>query len=363
MRDELEVFYEGKPCYKILLRQSFDDFLPQFQDNNIRTDRKVCIVTDSNVADLYLNDVLKICHTSFSKVEFFVFDAGESSKNLAVVQKLYEHLIKCHFDRKDLLLALGGGVVGDLTGFTAATYLRGIDFIQMPTTLLSQVDSSIGGKTGVDFLQYKNMVGAFYMPRMVYINIATLRSLSAEQFASGMGEVVKHGFIRDDVYYHYLTEHRDAILERDMLVLQEMVYGSCAIKKAVVEEDPKEQGIRAYLNFGHTIGHAIEKLSDFKLSHGACVAIGMHGALYLSKERALLSEEDYQEALSVISSFSLPTFAPGYVVEDVLLATKTDKKMVGGQIKFVLLDAIGNAITDTSVTEQELRNAIAEVVL
>ena len=215
MAKELQVNYEGKPCYKIILEHKFDGFMEALEREKLNVDRKICIVTDTNVAKLYLKDVQKLCKNTFKEVFAFTFDAGEASKNMDTVQKLYEELIKQHFDRKDLLLALGGGVVGDLTGFTAATYLRGIDFIQMPTTLLSQVDSSIGGKTGVDFLQYKkNMVGAFYMPRMVYINIHTLLS-ARKSIASGMGEVIKHGLIQDHDYYTWLMDKQAAILAKD----------------------------------------------------------------------------------------------------------------------------------------------------
>ena len=173
-----------------------------------------------------------------------------------------------------MLVALGGGVVGDLTGFAAATYLRGIDFVQVPTTLLSQVDSSIGGKTGVDFLQYKNMVGAFHQPKLVYINTTTLKSLPEREYFSGMGEVIKHGLIKDADYYEWIKENIDAIKAREHEAVREMIYQSCLIKGGVVERDPKEKGERALLNFGHTLGHAIEKLKDFTWLHGECVAAG-----------------------------------------------------------------------------------------
>lgn len=187
-----------------------------------------------------------------------IFEAGESQKNLDTVKMIYEKLILAKFDRKDLLVALGGGVTGDITGFTAATYLRGIDFVQIPTSLLAQVDSSIGGKTGVDFDSYKNMVGAFHMPKLVYINVSTLTTLSDEQFISGMGEIIKHGLIKDSAYFDWLIENHDRILARDKDVLMEMIRVSCNIKRVVVENDPTEKGDRALLNFGHTLGHAIE---------------------------------------------------------------------------------------------------------
>ena len=359
MSKKLNVKYEGKPCYNIRVESSFSSLEKSLREDLDNLQRKVCLVTDSHVAALYLDEIASICGDLFSKVISFVFPAGEASKNMDTVQKLYLSLIENHFDRGDLLIALGGGVVGDLTGFVAATYLRGIDFLQIPTTLLAQVDSSIGGKTGVDFQQYKNMVGAFHMPRMVYMNTATLNTLPAEQFSSGMAEIIKHGLIRDEAYYRWISDHREGICGLDPELLEEMIYRSCQIKGSVVEEDPKEKGVRAHLNFGHTVGHAVEKLSDFRLSHGYSVALGMKAAAYLSKKLGYLSGEDISEMLSVFASFGLPVSLP--LEEDsreILQATKSDKKMAGKQIKFIILTAVGTAQIYREFTDEDLLEAI-----
>ena len=359
MSKKLNVKYEGKPCYNIRVESSFSSLEKSLREDLDNLQRKVCIVTDSHVAALYLDEIASICGDLFSKVISFVFPAGEASKNMDTVQKLYLSLIENHFDRGDLLIALGGGVVGDLTGFAAATYLRGIGFLQIPTTLLAQVDSSIGGKTGVDFQQYKNMVGAFHMPRMVYMNTATLNTLPAEQFSSGMAEIIKHGLIRDEAYYRWISDHREGICGLDPELLEEMIYRSCQIKGSVVEEDPKEKGVRAHLNFGHTVGHAVEKLSDFRLSHGYSVALGMKAAAYLSKKLGYLSGEDISEMLSVFASFGLPVSLP--LEEDsreILQATKSDKKMAGKQIKFIILTAVGTAQIYREFTDEDLLEAI-----
>ena len=359
MSKKLNVKYEGKPCYNIRVESSFSSLEKSLREDLDNLQRKVCIVTDSHVAALYLDEIASICGDLFSKVISFVFPAGVASKNMDTVQKLYLSLIENHFDRGDLLIALGGGVVGDLTGFAAATYLRGIDFLQIPTTLLAQVDSSIGGKTGVDFQQYKNMVGAFHMPRMVYMNTATLNTLPAEQFSSGMAEIIKHGLIRDEAYYRWISDHREGICGLDPELLEEMIYRSCQIKGSVVEEDPKEKGVRAHLNFGHTVGHAVEKLSDFRLSHGYSVALGMKAAAYLSKKLGYLSGEDISEMLSVFASFGLPVSLP--LEEDsreILQATKSDKKMAGKQIKFIILTAVGTAQIYREFTDEDLLEAI-----
>ena len=253
MEKRIPVHMDGKKVYDIVMEQSFGQLEEELRGMNLG-DRKICVVTDSNVAPLYLEEVERIVSACCRKTEHFIFPAGEENKNLNTVKDLYETLILKKFDRHDYLLALGGGVVGDLCGFAAATYLRGISFIQVPTTLLSQVDSSIGGKTGVDFDAYKNMVGAFHMPKLVYTNISTLKTLTDVQFSSGMGEIIKHGLIKDAAYYDWLGEHWQEINERDLSVCEEMVLISNRIKRDVVETDPTEQGERALLNYGHPHG-------------------------------------------------------------------------------------------------------------
>lgn len=362
MSKKLPVQYEGEFCYNIHIENSFSGFHSALDEISDLKSQKVCIVTDSNVAKIYLDDIKKICENKFEIVESYIFDAGESSKNMDTVQKLYQKLINSHFERKDLLIALGGGVVGDLTGFTAATYLRGISFIQVPTTLLSQVDSSIGGKTGVDFLQYKNMVGAFYMPRMVYINTKVLHSLPQVQFQSGMGEVIKHGLIKDKAYFQWLKENRNAICSLEDKAMEHLIFESCNIKKMVVEEDPKEQGIRAHLNFGHTLGHAIEKMSDFSLYHGQCVSVGMNGAAFLSMKNHGLSQDEYEDIFSTLTSYGLPVTVKNYSKPELLSTTKSDKKMEAGHIKFVVLDSLGNAVIDNTYTDEDLLQAIDVIV-
>lgn len=347
--------------YDIVMEESFASLKPELEKLRLE-ERKVCIVTDSNVAPLYAKEVSEIVLSCCKSVYTWVFPAGEENKNLDTVRQLYEVLIRQHFDRHDFLLALGGGVVGDLCGFTAATYLRGISFIQVPTTLLSQVDSSIGGKTGVDFDAYKNMVGAFHMPRLVYANIATFQTLPAEQFSSGMGEVLKHGLIKDASYYQWLMDNQDAILALDQAACVSMVQVSNRIKRDVVEADPTEQGERALLNFGHTLGHAIEKLSDFRLLHGHCVGLGCIAAMDLSEKRGLLPSGATEQFKTVMKSFGMPVTVSGLSKADVIAATKNDKKMEAGTIRFILLDRIGQAYIDKTVTEQEMDSALDSIL-
>lgn len=353
----LPVRRDGEFCYDIVLAQDFSHLAERVRILGTEG-RRLCIVTDTTVGSLYAETVQRELETICAKVTVYTIPAGEEYKTLDTVKKLYEHLILEHYDRRDLLVALGGGVIGDLTGFAAATYLRGIGFVQMPTTLLSQVDSSIGGKTGVDFDSYKNMVGAFHMPRLVYMNLSVLHTLPARQFASGMGEILKHGMIKNEPYLQWLLAHQSEIAAQQPEALLYMVEESCKVKRAVVEEDPTEQGQRALLNFGHTIGHAVEKLKNFNLCHGECVAIGACAAGYISWKRGLLTEEQRDFICSSFQAYQLPTRTEGLDALQVLRTTKSDKKMDQGHIKFVLLRSIGDAFVDRSVTDEELEEAI-----
>ena len=349
------------PIYSILFENSFEHFRSELE--NVQANKqKVCIVCDSNTSALYLKELQSIIHDCVKESTSFVFPAGEDSKTLTTVQNLYEHLIKAHFDRGDLLIALGGGVVGDLTGYAAATYLRGIRFMQVPTTLLAMVDSSIGGKTGVDFNGYKNMVGAFYQPKSVYINQATLKTLPARVYYSGFGEVIKYGLIGDAAFYEWLKNNSSALLNYEAEAVTTMVHRSCYHKQLTVEQDPTEKGERALLNLGHTIGHAVEKLMDFSLLHGECVSIGLVASAYISMKRGAITEENLKDIERTLQLYHLPIRATGLQAEDILLASKSDKKMSSGKIKFILMDSMCHSIIDTSVTDNELLDGIRYIL-
>ncbi len=358
---EITVHKNGRPAYDIVFRQNYADLLEKLEKLNIIR-RRICVVTESNVSRYYLEEVRELIEPHCMEYTSFVFKEGEASKNLNTVKDLYEHLILARFDRNDLLIALGGGVVGDLTGYTAATYLRGIDFIQLPTSLLAQVDSSIGGKTGVDFDSYKNMVGAFHQPKLVYMNLSTLLTLNDRQFHSGLGEIIKHGLIKDRTYYNWIHMNYDKINSKDLNTLQELVVRSCNIKRLVVEADPEEKGERALLNFGHTLGHAIEKQMNFQMLHGECVAIGCILAAIISKNKGMLSEKDIADIKESFAAFHFPLLPRNIDVKDIIHITKSDKKMNAGTIKFILLKEIGDAYIDLTVSDQDMENAIQELL-
>jgi len=358
----LPVNYNGAFSYNIYITNTFDGFAERVNDLGYGHDKKFCIVTDSNVALLYAGAVKEELGKEYPNIFLYTVPAGEEHKNVSTINGIYEFLIENHFDRQDVLIALGGGVVGDMTGYAAATYLRGIDFIQVPTTLLSQTDSSIGGKTGVDFMQYKNMVGAFYMPKMVYMNLSVLESLPREQLVSGFGEILKHGLIKDIAYFEWLKAHYDEIWMLKYDVLEEMVFVSCNIKRGVVERDPKEKGERALLNFGHTIGHAIEKLSNFELTHGTCVGIGIVAASYLSKMQGKITDKELCMIEETLAHFGLKTSVEWMNAKEVLSVTKSDKKMVGSKVKFVLLETPGKAYIYKELTDEQILEGISYVL-
>lgn len=347
--------------YPIYFEETFANLGRAMEEQGF-SGKKLCIVTDSHVAKLYLEEVKAVLQTISSQVTEFVFPAGEANKNLDTVACLYEALIQQELDRKSVLVALGGGVVGDLTGFAAATYLRGIDFVQVPTTLLSQVDSSVGGKTGVDFQSYKNMVGAFHQPRLVYMNLRTLDTLPDVEFSCGMGEILKTGLICDGAFFEFVCEHAAKLRSLELSALSAAVRRCCEIKAQIVERDPKEQGERALLNLGHTVGHAVEKLKDFSLLHGQCVAIGLVASAHLSEKRGLLTSKEVQKIKDGCAAYGLPTQVKGLKAAEILAATRKDKKMEQGHIRFILMNGLGHSFVDQSVTDEELLACIQEII-
>ena len=364
---ELKLHVNGEAAYDIIISRDFAAF--DIGDYSGR----LCIVTDTNVKECCLDETVAALSPIFSNIDVFTFQAGEDNKNLEVVQDLYEFLIKNHYDRKCMLAALGGGVVGDLTGFAAATYLRGIRFIQLPTSLLACVDSSVGGKTGVDFKGYKNMVGAFKMPSLVYVNAGHLNTLPVREFACGMAEVIKYGFIMDKPFLDLIRDSADALKAGDKDSISVIIARCCRCKKEVVEEDPFEKGRRAILNFGHTIGHAIEKAAGFRLNHGECVSIGMNAALFLSVRNGSISSKERKAGIDLLETFGLPVRVPdeissddrfdtGLTVENLIETMRSDKKSVAGNIRFVLLSSIGEAYVCDDLSEDMIREALGEVM-
>ena len=319
---------------------------------------KLVIITDTTVKSLYGNSLEQSLITSGFKVLILEVAEGEEQKSLETAGKLYRGLTDFYAERTTPILALGGGFIGDLSGFVAATYLRGVPLIQIPTTLLAQVDSSIGGKVAVDHGQLKNKIGAFYQPRLVISDIATLKTLTPGELSDGLAETIKYGMIWDKELFTYIEKNLDQIKSLDDRAVETVVFRSAKIKAEIVEKDERDFGLRNILNYGHTVGHAIESVSDFKVRHGEAVAIGMLVAARISNKLGILDINEVKKLKSVIASAGLPTELPGLQQEGLIQAMKHDKKILEGKLRFVLPKSIGNVfITDevsTAIIEQAL---------
>ena len=321
--------------------------------------KQVLIVSNTTIAPLYL-DTLRAT-LSVERIDSVILPDGEQYKTLDQLNTIFDDLLERRHNRTTTLIALGGGVIGDMTGFAAACYQRGVAFIQVPTTLLSQVDSSVGGKTGVNHPLGKNMIGAFHQPRCVVADIDTLRTLPVREFSAGIAEIVKYGLICDREFYVWLTRHMAGLMARDAQLLGEAIYRSCANKARVVAADEREGGLRAILNLGHTFGHAIETAQGYGVwLHGEAVAVGMIMAADLSARLGWISAAEVDALKQLLRQANLPVAPPtGMSVEQFLQLMAVDKKVLDGQLRLVLLREIGVATVTSDFPLAELKACIA----
>ena len=322
-------------------------------------DRPVVLVSNDQVGPLYASQV----HQGLGEarhVTDVILPDGEAFKNIDTLDGIFTAALKDRHERRSVFMALGGGVIGDMTGFAAACFMRGVDFLQLPTTLLAQVDSSVGGKTGVNHPVGKNMIGAFHQPLAVAIDINTLETLPEREFAAGMAEIIKYGCIYDAVFFDWLINVRSQLLARDPSVLAEAIKRSCAIKAEVVAQDEREGGLRAILNFGHTFGHAIEQVEGYGAwLHGEAVAVGMLIAAKISANRGCLDASTVTELEQFLLYFGLPVAAPKDMDAAVFLrAMRTDKKAMSGQIRYIVLSALGKASIVDDISANEMTAVI-----
>ncbi len=319
---------------------------------------KAVIVTDTIVRGLHAGALEQSLKQEGFQAVTLEIPVGEEHKSLETAGHLYNELGSFHAERNTPILALGGGVIGDLTGFVAATYLRGVPLVQVPTTLLAQVDSSIGGKVALDYGTLKNKIGAFYQPKLVISDITVLKTLPSRQLRNGLAEVIKYAVIRDREFLTYIEEHLDMIESFDTGALEEIVFRSAKIKAAVVEKDERDTGLRNILNYGHTIGHAIESVSDFRIAHGEAVAIGMVAAARISHEKGLLSQNELGRLKGVIERAGLPTEPPKLNLPDVIKAMGHDKKIMNGRVRFVLPKTIGEVFVTGEVKQSQVEKVL-----
>lgn len=350
----------GARSYPIHLGEGLLDRVGQFARDG-RIEGKIGIVTNPTVASHYLARVQhSLDDEGYETVAMSIPD-GEEHKNLESLAMIYDRLIEHRFDRSSTLFALGGGVIGDLTGFAAATFLRGIPYVQLPTTLLAQVDASVGGKTAVNHERGKNLIGAFYQPRMVLIDVRTLHTLPTREYVAGIAEVIKYGIIDDASFFAFLEHNLHQLMNVEPSVVEQAIATSCRIKARVVEQDEREEGRRAILNFGHTLGHALESFTAYeRFLHGEAVAIGMLQAALLSAKEGLLTSDELYRIKDLVRSAHLPwQIPPDISLQDLISDMEVDKKSLAGKIKFVLCNGIG-ATRFQRLTPEEILQKLEE---
>jgi len=320
---------------------------------------KIAMVSNPTVFSLYGDRVTDTVRKAGFDLLTITIPDGEEFKDLIRVEHIYDELLRYKLDRSSALIALGGGVIGDITGFAASTYMRGISSIQIPTTLLAQVDSSVGGKTGVNHKLGKNMIGTFWQPGIVWIDTETLKTLPERELLAGLAEVIKYGIIRDEELFTFLEDNRDKILNLNSDAVTHIIKRSCEIKAEVVSKDERESGLRAILNYGHTIGHAIETVTGYtRFLHGEAVAIGMYLEAKLSQILGVIDKEDVRRIKALIDSYGIPSGTPEDININALLSSmKLDKKAVAGALKFILPEKIGKVRIQKEVSEKDISDS------
>lgn len=360
MRKTLQVDL-GDRSYPIHLDEGTIALLPEVLKGLSRK-AAVGLVTDSNVGPLYEGRVRGLVEAAGLRCVVHTMPAGEEHKRLARIEEVCGTFLEAGLDRSSIIIALGGGVVGDIAGYAAASFMRGIPFIQIPTTIVAQVDSSVGGKTGVNHPLGKNTIGAFHQPDAVIIDMELLKTLPPRELRAGLAEAIKHGVIADEDLFAYMEKHAGAFLDIDLDALKVPLLRSCEIKAAIVAEDEKEHGARANLNYGHTFGHAIEAVSEYKLFlHGEAVAIGMCAAAALGRELGLVDDRFVARQAACIAAHELPTSWPDLPVDDCLVAMRKDKKVRAGTMKFVVPTGMGSVAQRTDISEEQAARAFAAV--
>ena len=310
----------------------------------VKSNKKILIISNKEISDLYIKEFSKNLETNNYQTQIFLIKAGESHKNLETLSEIYNAAFEFGLDRNSLIIALGGGIVGDITGLAAATWLRGIEYIQIPTTLLSMVDSSVGGKTAVNHPKGKNLIGAFHQPKAVFIDPETLKTLPKREFNAGMAEVIKYGVIKDKELFEFLEneKNKNKLINLENEYLIRIINSSIKTKSHIVSEDEKEHGIRAILNYGHSFGHVIENLCGYgEFLHGEAISIGMRIAGEIALEKGLWSKEEFVRQDNLLKSYSLPTKIPKINKNEVITILMGDKKVRDGKMRFILPKGIG----------------------
>ena len=353
----------GAKSYSIYIGYGLEKQLQEFVRQSVFSDRAL-LITDSHVGSLYGGKIKKLLDDAGLRTEIAQIPAGENSKSLSVAETLYTRAIKLGLDRKSPIFALGGGVVGDLAGFIAATYMRGVPFVQLPTSLLAQVDSSVGGKVAVNHALGKNLIGAFYQPKAVFMDLNLLATLPKREIYTGLGEIIKYGIIYDKDFFQYLEQNQQAVLDLAPEAATHIIARSCEIKAAVVSQDEQEAGLRRILNFGHTMAHAIEKETGYaRYNHGEAVAVGIVGAADISERLGLIPSAEKARVTALVKALNLSVQAEGCAVANLYQDIFHDKKTIGGKVNWVLMTEIGTVVSRNDVPEDVVKQAMKARIL
>ncbi len=352
--NEIKVSLKNNP-YKILIGNSIFSSLKNFLEYDTKN---VLAVIDENVFQYFNNEIKNTLSKISHQYKIYLLKPGERSKSYTELQKIHSFLLSNNFGRDSLIIAIGGGVTGDLAGFAASTFMRGVKLVHTPTTLLADVDSSIGGKTGINFNHKKNMIGTFYQPNLVLIDTEFLKALPNAEIKSGIGEIIKYAYLSDKYFFYYLLKNLGRIYKNDSEVLNEVIYKSVAIKASVVSQDEKESGLRKILNLGHTFAHAFESELNFKVKHGEAVIAGIISSLFLSNKLKLINEKQLNSFLELTAKIHLPKKFQTVDKENLFKIMKSDKKNRNGKIKFVLVSDIGEILIDVESEKKDVFYAI-----
>lgn len=351
-----EIKIRASSEYNMYVCKDFESFYSLLENYKIK---KVFIITDENVYRIYEKIFQGFKENRLGKK---IIKPGEESKNINTIIEIFDGFIKCDVDRRTTILSVGGGVVGDIAGFLASTYMRGIKLIHIPTTLLSQCDSSIGGKNGFNYGGIKNIIGTFYQPAFIFSDVNFLKTLNDREYRNGISEIVKYGFVCDSNLFKYIEENKKGIMERELDKLYHLVHQCGKIKGEIVEKDEFDTGIRHILNFGHTVGHAFESISNFKLSHGEAVSIGMNIESFISEKLGYIDGNTRKRLISILEYFALPIDYKDINTDMIMKFIKKDKKKTSDNIKFALPRSIGNAIITSELSIEKTRSIINEFI-
>ncbi len=338
----------GKSCYSKIIQEI----------KKLGLYKNLLIAADKNVFNFWEEYIKKPLINYENKVEFYILNPGEKSKSYMELNKIYSFLLNKNFGRDTLIISIGGGVTGDLLGYAASTFMRGVQLIHIPTTLLAAVDSSIGGKTGINFNNKKNMVGTFYQPNLVIIDTKFVSTLPEKELTSGIGEIIKYAFLLNSDFFDYINENFEKLYNGNERVIEEVIVSSASIKSVVVSQDEKESGLRKILNLGHTFAHAIESDLNFRIKHGEAVIAGIISALYLSNKIGILKKNKMSDYLSLLFKVKLPRNLANLNEQNMVNIMHLDKKSRDGKINFVLLSAVGNILIDVQVGEKDILYSI-----